>query len=359
MPLARAFGRRPDAPVDHAHGWRGRSCPDPAEDTRMKSPRVRLIVTLTLATLVAPLGAEAQQAGRAPRIGVLGNSPSPPWEALRRGLRDLGYVESQTIAIEWRWTEGKVERAPDLASDLVRLKVDVIVTASMPVIRAAKQATSTIPIVMASSFDPVGAGLVTSLARPGGNVTGLAEMATELVGKRVELLREAVPGASRLAVLLGPPAPADPLFLREAEVAARTLHIELQVLRARDPGEFDNTFAAMTRERASAVLVLQHPIFFAHRALLAEFAVKHRLPTMLANREVVEAGGLMSYGANLEAMFRRAATYVAKILKGAKPGDLPVEQPTKFELVINLKTAKALGLTIPQSVLIRADEVIQ
>jgi putative ABC transport system substrate-binding protein len=321
--------------------------------------RRAIFLALALAILAAPLAVEAQQAGKTPRIGVLGSSPSPPWEALRRGLRDLGYVESQTLAIEWRWTEGKVERAPDLSSDLVRLKVDVIVTASMPVIRAVKQATSTIPIVMASSFDPVGAGLVTSLARPGGNVTGMAEMATEVVGKRAELLREAVPGLSRLAVLLGPPAPADPLFLREAEVAARALHIELQVLRARDPGEFDSAFAAMTRERASAVLVLQHPIFFAHRALLAELAVKHRLPTMHAFREFVEAGMLMSYGANLEASFQRAATYVDKILKGAKPGDLPIEQPTKFELVINLKTAKALGLKIPQSVLIRADEVIQ
>jgi len=318
-----------------------------------------LLLIFALAILAAPVAAEAQQAGRIPRIGVLGNSPSPPWEALRRGLRDLGYVESQTIAIEWRFTQGKVERAPALAEELVRLKVDVIVTSSMPVIRAVKQATGTIPIVMAGSFDPVGAGLVTSLARPGGNVTGLAEMATELVGKRVELLREAVPGVSRLAVLLGPPAPADPLFLREAEVAARALHIELQVLRARDPGEFDSAFAAMTRERASAVLVLQHPAFFPRRTLLAEFAVKHRLPTMHAFREFVEAGMLMSYGANLEAMFQRAAFYVDRILKGARPGDLPVEQPTKFELVVNLKTAKALGLTIPQSVLIRADQVIQ
>jgi len=322
--------------------------------------RLALSFILILAILWVPLAAEAQPKAKIPVIGILGNDPtSVAWKAFRLGLRERGYVEGKNIVFEWRSYQGKVERAPALAEELVRLKVDVIVTASMPVIRAVKEATGTIPIVMAASFDPVGAGLITSLARSGGNVTGLAEMATELVGKRVELLREAVPGVSRLAVLLGPPAPADPLFLREAEVAAQTFRIELQVLRARDPGEFDSTFAAMTRERASAVLVLQHPIFFPHRALLAELAVKHRLPTMHANRELVEAGGLMSYGANLEAMFQRAATYVDKILKGAKPGDLPVEQPTKFEFVINLKTAKALGLKIPQSVLLRADQVIQ
>jgi len=322
--------------------------------------RLALSFILILAILWVPLAAEAQPKAKIPVIGILGGDPAAAaWKAFLRGMRERGYVEGENIVLEWRFDQGKAERFPVLAAELVRLKVDVIVTAGMPRIRAAKQATGMIPIVMAGSFDPVGAGLITSLARPGGNVTGLAEMATELVGKRVELLREAVPGVSRLAVLLGPPAPADPLFLREAEVAAQTFRIELQVLRARDPGEFDSAFAAMTRERASAVLVLSQPAFFPSRALLAELAVKHRLPTMHAIREYVEAGGLMSYGANLEGLFQRAATYVDKILKGAKPGDLPVEQPTKFEFVINLKTARALGLKIPQSVLLRADQVIQ
>ncbi len=329
-----------------------------------------LSTMLVVLLLLVPPAAEAQPAGKVHRIGFIGYAvpvtdlagPAPSnrlFRAFVHGLRSLGYVEGQNLALERRSAEGKIERVAAIVAELDHLKVELLVAASMPVLRAARQATSTIPIVMATSFDPVGAGLVTSLARPGGNVTGIAELATEVVGKRVALLNEAVPGVSRLAVLLGPPDPADPLFLREAEVAARTLGFELQGLRARDPAEFESAFAAMTRERASAVFVAPVPTFFPGRALLAELAIRHRLPTSHQFREFVEAGGLMSYGANLEANFQRAATYVDKILKGAKPADLPVEQPTKFELVINLKTAKALGLTMPASVLVRADRVIE
>ena len=319
-----------------------------------------LIVTLALGILVMPLAAETQPAGNAPRIGILGGAPSPSLEAFRQGLRDLGYVEGRNIVLEYRWHEGKVDRAPALAAELVHGKVDVIVASSVPVIRAAQQATRTIPIVMAASFDAVETGLVASLARPGGNTTGLTLLSTDVVGKRLELLKEAVPGVSRLAVLLGPPAPADPLFLREVEVAAKAMRMRLQILRARDASELESAFTAMTRERASALLMSEHPVFsFALRTRLAELQAKHRLPTMVSFREFVEAGALMSYGADLADLSRRAAAYVDKILKGSKPAELPVEQPIKFALVINLKTAKALGLTIAPSVLVRADHVIQ
>jgi ABC-type uncharacterized transport system substrate-binding protein len=322
--------------------------------------RRAFIGTLAGGLLAAPLAAEAQPAGgKVPRVGVLGSTPTPSWEAFRQGLRELGYVEGRSIVLEYRWLEGAVDRAPVAATELVSLKVDVIVAVSVPVIRAAQQATGTIPIVMAASFDAVETGLVASLARPGGNTTGLTLLSTAVVAKRVELLREAVPAVSRLAVLLGPPAPADPLLLREVEVAAQAMRIRLQILRAGDPTEVRSAFAAMTRGRASALLISEHPFLFSPRARVAELVAKHKLPTMVSFREFVEAGALMSYGANLADLYRRAAAYVDKILKGAKPADLPVEQPTKFELVINLKTAKALGLTIPPSVLGRADEVIQ
>ena len=315
--------------------------------------------TLTGGLLAAPLAAEAQPAVKVPRVGILGSTSTPSWEAFRQALRELGYVEGQSIVLESRWLEGAVDRAPAVATELVNLKVDVIVAVSVPVIRAAQQATGTIPIVMAASFDAVDTGLVTSLAQPGGNTTGLTLLSTAVVAKRLELLKEAIPEVSRLAVLLGPPAPADPLFLREVEVGAQAMRIRLQILRAGDPTEVQRAFAAMTKGRASALLLSEHPFLFSSRARVAELVAKHRLPTMVSFREFVERGALMSYGADLVDLYGRAAVYVDKILKGARPADLPVEQPTKFALVINLRTAKALGLTIPPSLLQRADQVIE
>ena len=313
----------------------------------------------TLGLLAAPLPAGAQPARKVPRVGVLGSARTPSWEAFRAGLRELGHVEGQSIVVEYRWLEGAVDRASAAATELVDLKVDVIVAVSVPVIRAAQQATGTIPIVMAASFDAVDTGLVASLARPGGNTTGLTLLSTAVVGKRVELLREAVPELSRLAVLLGPPAPADPLLLREVQTAAEAMRIRLQVLRAGDSPEVERAFAAMTRGRAHGLLLSEHPFLFSPRARVAELVAKHKLPTMVSFKEFVKAGALMSYGADLADLYRRAAAYVDKILKGARPADLPVEQPTKFELVINLKTAKALRLTIAPSLLARADQVIE
>ncbi|HEV8458500.1 MAG TPA: ABC transporter substrate-binding protein, partial [Methylomirabilota bacterium] len=283
-------------------------------------------------------------------------------EAFRQGLRDLGYVEGRNVVIEYRDAEGNVERLPALAAELVALKVDVIVVGGTPAVLAAKQATKTIPIVFTVAADPVADGLVTSLARPGGNVTGLSNLGPELVGKCLEQLKQAVPGVSRVAVLWQPGAFGERTekdMLKEAEVAARALGVRPQFVEARGPDDFDRAFSDMTRARAGALTVLLSPMFFNERRRLVDLAAKNRLPAVYQVREFVDAGGLMSYGANLADLVRRAATYVDRILKGAKPGDLPVEQPTKFELVINLKTAKALGLTIPQSVLGRADEVIQ
>jgi ABC-type uncharacterized transport system substrate-binding protein len=317
------------------------------------------------ALLAAPLAAEAQQAAKVARIGYLSTNlaalPNRP-EAFRQGLRDLGYVEGRNLVIEYRYAEGKVEQLPALAAELVALKVDVIVASGTLAALAAKQATSTLPIVFSPAGDPVGSGLVTSLARPGGNVTGLSAFAPELVGKRLELLKQAVPGVSRVAVLWQPGAfgeRAEMDTLKRAEVAARDLGVPLQFVEARGPADFDRAFSDMTRARAGALTVLASNMFNSERRRLVDLAAKNRLPALYSARELVDAGGLMSYGANLADLNRRAATYVDKILKGTKPADLPVEQPTKFELVINLKTAKALGLTIPQSVLARADEVIQ
>ena len=331
----------------------------------MKFGRAWAIVALVLGIFAAPFAADAQQPGKVFRIGILGTVPpttpevSRIWEALLQGLRDLGYVEGQNIVIERRYSEGRNERLPDLAADLVRLKVDVIVAAGTPPPYAAKRATTTIPIVMTNASDPVGSGLVASLARPGGNITGLSLLSPELAGKQLELLKETVPKVSRVAVLWNPANPVHTLILRQAEVAARSLRLQLQILEARGPNEFDSAFSAMTKERAGALLVLADPMFFGHRTRLADLAAKSRLPSVFLLREHADAGGLMAYGPSTRDNFRRAATYVDKILKGAKPGDLPIEQPTKFELVINLKTAKALGLTIPRSVLGRADEVIR
>ena len=321
-------------------------------------------LTLALGILAAPLAADGQQPAKVPRIGILGGSSATaaavPIEAFRQGLRERGWVEGKNVAIEYRWAEGKYDRFPDLAAELVHLRVDVIVALNTPAALAAKQATRTIPIVTVAVRDPVESGLVASLARPGGNITGLTiAVGPELVGKQLELLKEAVPQVSRVAVLWNPTHPAHPPQLREAEGAARSLGVRLQPLGVSSPNEFDSAFAAMTRERAAAGLVLADSMFFAHRTRLADLATKSRLPVMYGLREHVEAGGLMAYAANLADLFRLAAGYVHKILKGAKPADLPVEQPTKFELVINLKTAKALGLTIPQSVLFRADKLIE
>jgi putative ABC transport system substrate-binding protein len=280
-------------------------------------------------------------------------------DAFRQGLRELGYVEGRNIVIETRSAEGKSERLPGLAAELVRLTVDVIVAASPPATEAAKQATSTIPIVFALSGDPVAAGLVASLARPGGNVTGLATISQDLVGKQLELLKEVAPKISRVAVLQNPSNSGHALSLPSAEGAARTLGVQLQIQKAGNPAEIEAAFAAMTRQHAGGVLVLRDALFREQRTQIAALAAKRRLPAVYGLREQAEAGGLMAYGASAPYNFRRAATYVDKILKGAKPADLPVEQPTKLELVINLKTAKALGLTIPPSLLGRADHVVE
>ena len=271
----------------------------------------------------------------------------------------MGYVEGRTIAIEYRLSEGRPERLPALAAELVRLKVDVIVTAGPPAPLVAKQATTTIPIVFAISNDPVAEGVVSSLARPGGNITGLTSIAPEVVGKQLELLKEVAPKVSQVAVLRNPSNQGHPLTLRQAEGAARALGLQLHIMQAGSPGEIDAAFAAMRSERAGGILVLRDPLFLGQRTQIAALAAKSRLPAVYSFREAAAAGGLMAYGASAPFMYRRAATYVDKILKGAKPADLPVEQPSKFELVINLKTAKALGLTISPSLLQRADEVIQ
>ncbi len=327
--------------------------------------RRAFIGTLAGGLLAAPFAAEAQQAAKVPRIGYLSANLAAarhPQEAFLQGLRDLGYVEGRNVVIEYRNAEGKFERLPALAAELVALKVDVIVVGGTPQALAVKQATRTLPIVFPVAVDPVASGLVTSLARPGGNVTGLSALLPELVGKCLEQLTQAVPGVSRVAALWQPGAlgeRTDKDMLKEAEVAARALGVRVQFIEARGPADFDRAFSDMTRARAGALTVLGSAMFNSERRRLVDLAAKNRLPAVYPQREFVDAGGLMSYGPNIADLFRRATTYVDKILKGAKPADLPVEQPTKFELLINLKTAKALGLTIPQSLLLRADEVIQ
>ena len=327
----------------------------------LRTLRLCLLGALVLLGLVAL--AATQQPAKVPRIGFLwssGRTATPKnEEAFRQGLRGLGYVEGQNIALENRWAEGRFDRLPALAGELVRVRVDLIVTAGTPAARAAKETTTTIPIVAVAVGDPVGTGLVASLARPGANLTGLSDITVDLSAKRLELLKEVVPTASRVAVLWNPAHPTNPLQLRETQVAAQALGMRLQSLEVRGSDELERTFAAMRRERPGALVVLSDPFMLLHRGRLADLAAKNRLPAMYPWREHAEAGGLMAYGPNLPDLFRRAATYVDKILKGAKPADLPVEQPTRFELVINLKTAKALGLTFPPSVLIRAEHVIQ
>jgi putative ABC transport system substrate-binding protein len=278
-------------------------------------------------------------------------------EAFRHGLRDLGYVEGHTITLEYRFAEGQADRLPALVAELVRLPVDILVVDGTVAVRPAQHATTTIPIVMMAG-DPVGAGLIASLAHPGGNITGLSMMIPDLSGKRLEILQEAVRNLSRVAVLRHRDAPVDP-YVTETQAAAQALGLQLQALEVRSPDEFAQAFAAMTSEHADALVLIPSGLFFSHRSQLAALAMQHRLPAMFLEREFVEAGGLIAYGPSLADLSRRAATYVHKILQGAKPADLPVEQPLRFELVINLKTAKALGMTMPPSLLLLADEVLQ
>jgi len=313
--------------------------------------------------MAAPRIADAQPAGKLHRIGMLETISmalnAANLEAFRQALRELGYVEGRNYIIEYRSADGRSERFPDLAAELVRLKVDVILTRGTPAVMAAKSATGAIPVVMAASSDPVLSGVVASLARPGGNITGLSSIVHEVSGKRLELIREVVPGVSRIAVLFIMNNAAEALQWKETEIAASSLRVQVQLLDVRKAGDFGRAFDAAIKQRAGALVVGLDTLTQTNHRFIVDLAAKHRLPTIYGTREFVDAGGLMGYGVSYPDLYRRAATYVDKILKGAKPADLPVEQPTKFDLVINLKTAKALGLTIPPSLLARADEVIE
>jgi putative ABC transport system substrate-binding protein len=324
----------------------------------------REFILLTGSAALCSFSAYAQQAGKVPRIGYLGVTSASDRPSLldtfRQRLRELGWIEGQNIVIDYRFAEGRLDRLPDLAAELVRLKVDVIVSLGTQGVTAAKNATKTIPIVMIGVRDPVGTGLIASLARPGGNITGVSGSAgLEIVTKQLELLKETVPKIRRVAILSNPANAYHQLAIKELNVAARSLGVQLQLLEARGPNEFDGAFAAMAKERVGALLVLSDVIFNDHRARLADLAAINRLPTAYGIRESVEAGGLMSYGPSFLDFYRRSTAYVDKILKGDKPADLPVEQPTQFELVINLRTAKMLGIEIPPTLLSRADEVIE
>ena len=316
-------------------------------------------MVLGASVLTVPRALLAQQQQRIYRIGMLVPANLAPMEAFTQGLRELGYVDGRNIAIENPWVEGTREGFDDLAVDLVRSKVDLIVTWGTPATKAAKQATSTIPVIMVGVGDPVGAGLVASLARPGGNITGVTNLDVGLAAKRLELLKEVLPKLTRVVVLRNPTNPSGVLQFAETQAAARSLGMAPQLVDARSPKEIEGAFAAMAKTRAGALTVLADPLFISWQKQIANLAMTGRLPSVFARRENAEAGGLMSYGPNLTDLFRQAATYVDKILKGAKPGDLPIEQPTRFYLVINSKTAKALGIKIPQSVLLRADKVIE
>ncbi len=326
---------------------------------------VGCIVTLTLSLLAAPLAAEAQPPTHVHRIGALLSGPGPTpgrgpiVEAFLEGMRALGYVEGQHLVLEYRAAAGHYERLPALAAELVQRKPEVIVTQGTPAALAAKDATTTIPIVMVGVGDPVESGLVASLARPGGNITGRSLLAPELVGKQLEFLKDVLPSVSRVAVLWNPANPFTARMVRAADVAAQAVGVQLHRVEARGPDAFDSAFAAMTSAHAGALLVLGDAMFFQHRRRLVELAATNHLPTMHNIRPFVEAGGLMAYGPSTLDRRRRAAVYVDKILKGTKPADLPVEQPTRFELVINLKTAEALGITIPPTLLFQADEVLR
>jgi len=323
------------------------------------------VISLALGAMLLALclPVEAQQPTKIPRIGLLTatslSAVADRTEAFRRGLRDLGYVEGKNIFIEYRWAEGKTERLHDLAAELIRLKVDVIVTSGPAATRAAKEATVTIPIVMAQDSDPVGNGLVASLARPGRNITGLSSLAAEISGKRLELLKEIVPRLSRVAVLGSSITPGNAHALRETELAAKAFGVQLQYVDVLVTKDIAPAFRAAAKGHADALLVLTSLVLISQRPQLADLAVKSRLPAIYDRGEFVEDGGLLCYGTNFTDLSRRAATYVDRILKGAKPADLPVEQPTKFELVVNLKTANALGLKIPNSILVQATKVIE
>ncbi len=324
----------------------------------MTSKTIALILTLVLAALAAPLAAEAQTAAKVWRIGLIVVAPASPLEALAQGLRELGYVEGQNLIIERRYSEGRAERFSEFAAELVRAKVDLIIVNTTAAI-AAKKATTTIPIVFPTAIDPVAAGVVASLAWPGGNVTGLSMLTPELSPKRLELLKQVIPGLSRVAILWNAANPANALPWRETQGAGRALGVVLQSREVGGPGDFEAAFAMMTKERPEALLVFGDALIAQHEKQIVDFVTQKHIPSSFPWREPVVYGGLMSYGPSRADLFRRAAVFVDKIFKGAKPVDLPIEQPTKFELVINLKTAKALGLTIPQSLLLRADEVIQ
>ena len=325
--------------------------------------KIAIHLALCAMLLAHCAAASAQQPTKIPRVGFLAggslSTNAARLEAFRQGLRELGYVEGKNIVIEWRFAEGKFDRLPGLAAELVRLKVDIIVTAGPQSTRPAKQATSTIPIVMAQDPDPVGNGFVASLALPGGNITGLATFAPELSGKQLELLKETVPKLSRVAVFGTSINPGNAQNLREAELAAKAFGVTLQYLDVLSPKDIETAFRAASKGRADAVLMLPGSVLVSKRAQLTDLAVKSRLPAIYQQTEFTEAGGLMYYGTNTPDLFHRAATYVDKILKGAKPADLPVEQPIKFEFVVNLKAAKQIGLTIPPNVLARADRVIK
>jgi putative tryptophan/tyrosine transport system substrate-binding protein len=329
-----------------------------------KNQMKKAITVLTLCALLFALclPAAAQQPAKVPRIGFLassGSGPDPRFKAFEQGLRELGYIEGKNIVIEYRYSEGSSDRLTELTADFVRRKVDVIVTGSTIAVRAAKKLTETIPVVMTGTGDPVGTGLVANLSRPGGNVTGLSSVGPDLNTKRLELLKETVAGASRVAVLFNGANPSNVAALKEVEIAARALGVQIQSSDVRDADGFERAFDAATRQRANAVLVQRDPLNNAHPTRIVALAAKSKLPGMYPGIEYVDAGGLMSYGVSSTDLYRRAATYVDKILKGAKPADLPVEQPTKFEFIINLKAAKQIGLTIPPNVLARADRVIR
>ena len=330
--------------------------------TKLKSAAIlAFVVDFAMCGAVA----QAQQVKNIPRIGYVSGSgditnPGPLVEAFQKGLHDLGYIERRNILVEYRYAEGNLDRIPGFVAELVQLKVDVLVSGNLPAIRAAKNATKTIPIVMVTAQDPVATGLVDSLAHPGGNITGLTRLSRELSGKRLELLKEAVSGASRVGVLWDTNAPGPIIGFKEYEDTARALKIPLQSFEVRGPNpDLEGAFQAAAKGRASALITITNPVLTRHRKQIADLAIKNRLPLMGEENVFVEAGGLMSYAANLADQFRRAAVYVDKILKGTKPADLPVEQPMKFELVFNLKTAKQIGLTIPPNVLVRADKVIR
>ena len=331
--------------------------------THMIAKAFIIVVAFTLSVLITPSASQAQHRGHVPRVGYLGTSSAslePELvKAFREGLRDRGYVEGQNIVIEYRWAEGNYQRFPDLVADLVKLKVDLILTTGTPGALAAKRATQTIPIVMAFTGDAVATGLVSSLARPGGNLTGLTAMNPDLEGKRLEILRELLPKLVTVVVLLNTSNPFSAIQAEQTKISARALGIQLQPIELQRPEDFKDAFARVARQRPDAITMVADRFLLAHRTQIVDFIAKTRLPAMYPYRDFVVAGGLMSYAPSYEDLIRRSATYVDKILRGAKPSDLPIEQPTKFELLVNLKAAKALGVVIPPSILLRADQVVE